>query len=157
MLERSAIILAGGRSTRMNIDKGLRPLGGEPLVTHVIRRVSDLVDEVLLVVSSEQQRNDYAAVLGGDAELLIDLHERGSPLVGAITGFKKARGKYAFITGCDTPFISPEAVSLLFRESQGGDGATFQWPNGWVEPLAAVYRVEPALREALEAYGKGDL
>ena len=156
MLERSAIILAGGGSTRMDGDKGLRCLSGEPLVGHVIRRVSSLVDEVLVVVGSERQRREYATAIDGGVELLTDLYEDGSPLVGAITGLKQARGRYAFITGCDTPFIAPEVVSLLFRVAEGFDGVTFLWPNGWIEPLLAVYRVKPSLALALEAYRKGD-
>ena len=157
MFERSAIILAGGGSKRMNGDKGLRSLGGDPLVRHVIRRVSSIVEEVLLIVASEKQRKEYTATINGGVELLVDLYEDGSPLVGAITGLKKAQGRYAFITGCDTPFIAQEAVSLLFRVAEGFDGATFRWPNGWIEPLLAVYRVEPSLTLALEAYRNGDL
>lgn len=154
---RSAIILAGGRSIRMNHDKGLRKLGGEPLVMHVIQRVSRLVDEVLLVVSSEEQRRSYSEVVAENVQLHKDIFDDGSPLVGAITGFKKARGKYALIVGCDMPFISPDAVQLLFAKGEGSDGAVFQWPNGWIEPLIAVYRVEPSLRMALDLYRVGNL
>ncbi len=154
---RSAIILAGGGSTRMRSDKGLRELGGEPLAMHVMRRLSDLVDKVFLVVGSEEQRALYSGAMGGEIEILVDLYGDGSPLVGALTGFMRARGGYALVTGCDMPFISLEAVRLLFDEAEGLDGAVFQWPNGWVEPLLAVYRVEPSLRVAEELYRAGNL
>jgi len=154
---RSAIILAGGRSTRMDGDKGLRELCGEPLVSHVIRRVSPLVDEVLLVVGSEDQRRAYSEAVGDKARVLVDLYEEGSPLIGAITGFRQAEGGYALITGCDMPFISQEAIKLLFEEGEGKNGAVFQWPNGWIEPLIAVYRVEPSLEEAQSLYGMENL
>lgn len=154
---RSAIILAGGGSSRMKRDKGLVELEGEPLATHVIRRVSGLVDEVLLVVGSEEQRTLYSVEMAGNAEVLVDVYGDGSPLVGALTGFMRARGGYALVTGCDIPFISREAVRLLFEEGEGFDGAVFQWPNGWVEPLLAVYRVEPSLRVAEELYMAGNL
>jgi molybdopterin-guanine dinucleotide biosynthesis protein A len=149
---RSAIVLAGGGSTRMRSDKGLRELGGEPLATHVVRRLSDLVDEVFLVVGSEAQRALYSGAMGGEAEILVDLYSDGSPLVGALTGFMRARGGYALVTGCDMPFISREAIRLLFNEAEGLDGAVFQWPNGWVEPLLAVYCVEPSRKIAEELY-----
>jgi len=149
---RSAIVLAGGGSTRMRSDKGLRELGGEPLATHVVRRLSDLVDEVFLVVGSEAQHALYSGAIGGEAEILVDLYSDGSPLVGALTGFMRARGGYALVTGCDMPFISQEAIRLLFNEAEGLDGAVFQWPNGWVEPLLAVYRVEPSRKIAEELY-----
>lgn len=154
---RSAIVLAGGGSTRMRSDKGLSELGGEPLATHVVRQLSDLVDEVFLVVGSEAQRMLYSGAMSGEAEILVDLYGDGSPLVGALTGFTRARGGYALVTGCDMPFISREAIRLLFNEAEGLDGAVFQWPNGWVEPLLAVYRVEPSLRVAEELYRAGNL
>jgi molybdopterin-guanine dinucleotide biosynthesis protein A len=154
---RSAIVLAGGGSTRMSSDKGLRKLGSEPLTTHVVSRLSDLVDEVLLVVGSEAQRALYSGVVGEEAKILVDLYGDGSPLVGALTGFMRARGGYALVTGCDMPFISREAVRLLFDEAEGIDGAVFQWPNGWVEPLLAVYRVEPSRKVAEELYRAGNL
>ena len=154
---RSAIILAGGRSTRMNGDKGLKELGGEALVNRVIRRVGVLVDEVLLVVGSEEQREAYSKVVDEDVTLVVDLYSEGSPLVGAITGLKHANGEYAFMAACDMPFISDEVVEILFNEGEGHDGAVYQWPNEWTEPLLAVYRVKPSLEKALELYGSGDL
>jgi molybdopterin-guanine dinucleotide biosynthesis protein A len=140
----------------MNGDKGLSTLRGEPLVGHVVRRIAGLVDEVVVVVGSEKQEGEYSQVLDDGIQLLVDVDEVGSPLVGAITGLECIRGSCALITGCDVPFILPEAVSMLFGECEGFDGATFQWPNGWIEPLLSVYRVEPALRLALEAYDRED-
>ena len=141
----------------MNGDKGLKELGGEILVNRVIRRVSELVDEVLLVVGSEEQRKAYSRVVDEDVTLLVDLYSDGSPLVGAITGLKHARGEYAFMAACDMPFISQMVVETLFNEGDGYDGAVYQWPNEWIEPLLAVYRVKPSLEKALELYGSGDL
>ncbi|MCW4036704.1 MAG: molybdenum cofactor guanylyltransferase [Candidatus Bathyarchaeota archaeon] len=154
---RSAVILAGGGSTRMEGDKGLRELGGEPLVRHVICRLSGLVDEVLVVVGSEEQRGAYSRAIGDETELTVDIHEGGSPLVGALTGLRYAKGEYALITGCDMPFLSKDAIRLLFREAEGFDGATFRWPNGWIEPLIAVYRVGPSIKKAQELYDAGNL
>lgn len=154
---RSAVILAGGGSTRMEGDKGLRELGGEPLVKHVIRRLSGLVDEVLVVVGSEEQRKAYFGVIGDMVVLTVDIHESGSPLVGALTGLSHAKGEYAIITGCDMPFLSKDAIRLLFREAEGFDGATFRWPNGWIEPLLAVYRIGPSIKKARELYDAGNL
>lgn len=154
---RSAIILAGGESTRMDGDKGLRILSGEPLVTHVVRQVSVVVDEVFLVVSSEEQRRSYSNIVGEDVKLLVDIYEDGSPLVGAITGFKNVKSMYALIVGCDMPFIITDAIQLLFRESEEFNGAVFEWPNGWIEPLIAVYPVEPSLKIALDLYRAGNL
>lgn len=141
----------------MNGDKGLKELGGEILVNRIIRRVNERVDEVLIVVGSEEQKEAYFGIVDEDVTLLVDLYSDGSPLVGAITGLKHAKGEYAFMAACDMPFISDDVVEFLFKEAEGYDGAVFQWPNEWIEPLLAVYRVKPSLEKALELYGAGDL
>ena len=149
---RTAIILAGGDSTRMKRDKGLLDIASEPMVCRVVDGVSGVVDEVLVVVGSVEQHREYSAVLGDRVEILIDVYGDGSPLVGAITGLQRARGEYALITACDMPFVSPDVVRWIFAGAEGHDGATFEWPNGWIEPFFAIYRVEPSLRIARELF-----
>ena len=46
----------------------------------------------------------------------------------------------------------PDIIRWLFDEAEGHDGATFEWPNGWIEPFLSVYRVELSLRIALELF-----
>jgi molybdopterin-guanine dinucleotide biosynthesis protein A len=153
----TAIVLAGGDSTRMKKDKGLLDLAREPMVCRVVDGVSGVVDEVLVVVGSEEQHKEYSDVLGDRAEILTDIYGEGSPLVGAITGLQRSHGKYAFITACDMPFVSPEIIRWLFTEAEGHDGAVFEWPNGWIEPFLAVYRVDPSLRIANDLFGESNL
>ncbi len=66
-LQRSAVILAGGFSRRFGSDNGSVILADKPLVIHVIERVSELVDEVLLVVSSENQKKTFEPILENKA------------------------------------------------------------------------------------------
>ena len=154
---RTAIVLAGGDSTRMKKDKGLLDLANEPMVCRAVDRVSGVVDEVIVVVGSENQRKEYSDVLGDSAEILTDIYGEGSPLVGAITGLQRSHGEYTIITACDMPFVSPEIIRWLFAEAEGHDGAVFEWPNGWIEPFLAVYRVEPSLKIACDLFEEKNL
>ena len=154
---RTAIVLAGGTSTRMKGDKGLLNLNGDTLVCRSIRRVSPLVDEVLLVLGSEEQRKAYQVMFDEEAKIIVDSYNEDSPLIGAITGFLAAKGDLALIIACDMPFISHKTIKLLFEAAEDHDGAFFEWPNGWVEPLLAVYRVEPSLKIARELYKESNL
>lgn len=154
---RSAVILAGGSSRRLGYDKGLRRLAGKPLVSYVVEALRPLVDEVMIVVGSEAQRVSYSSSLSSSAEIHIDLYPGGSPLVGLITGLTEARGDYAVVAGCDMPFISRGPVELLFSRGEGRDGAVFMKPNGWIEPLLAVYRVDTCLPEAQRLFRAEDL
>ncbi len=154
---RSAIILAGGSSSRMNGEKGLRILGGKTVVERVVGRVSEAVEEVILVSGSEAQAAAYGGLLGEGARIAVDLYRRRSPVVGALTGLSLAGGEYALMVGSDMPFIRRDAVELLFNEAEGAGGATFIWPNGWIEPLHAVYRVDSGLEAARRNYEEGNM
>ncbi len=150
---RAGVVLAGGRSSRMGGDKTLAELRGSPLIAHVVERLRPAVDEVLIVVGSEAQRAAYASF---GARVVADLLPRGTPLVGAYTGLGEARGEYAFLTGGDQPLLDRRVVELLFARAEGHDAATPHWPNGWVEPLHAVYRSRPAAEAAQRLIESGE-
>ncbi|TRO49881.1 molybdenum cofactor guanylyltransferase [Candidatus Bathyarchaeota archaeon] len=153
-LTRSGIVLAGGSSTRLGEDKGLCLLAGKPLVNHIVDKIRNHIDEVIVVVASEEQKEKYGQVVEG---VVMDMHPEGSPLIGLLTGLSRCKGEYALAVACDMPFICDEAVEMLFAEAEGRDGAVFEKPNGWIEPLVAVYNVETTLREAERLYREGDL
>jgi len=151
MLQKSAVILAGGFSRRFGRDKGLVVLAGKPLILHVIDRVSKVVDEVLVVVSSEKQKNKFETILKEKADLVIDKDDSQSPLVGAITGFETANAEYSLLLPCDTPLVSTQIVQLLLDMCNNRSAAIPRWPSGYIEPLQAVYRTESALNAAKTA------
>ena len=150
---RSAVVLAGGKSSRMGGDKGLVILNGKPIIAHVLERIRLVVDEVIIVIGSDAQREAYISF--GD-RVIADRLPCGSPLVGAYTGLSEARGEYTFLTGGDQPLIDPRVVELLFAEVRGHDAATPYWPNGWVEPLHSVYRSRQAANAALTLIESGE-
>lgn len=151
----SAVILAGGYSRRFGSDKGLVDLAGKPLVLHVIDRVSELVDEILLIVSSENQKKNFEPILQNKAKLVIDRYESQSPLVGTITGFATAKGDQSILLPCDTPLVSEQIISLLLDMSKDCNAAIPRWPNGYIEPLQAVYNTKAALTAAKTALTQG--
>ena len=53
----TGVILAGGLGRRMgNVDKGLQPLRGKPMVAWVIERFAPQVDEVLINANQNLER-----------------------------------------------------------------------------------------------------
>jgi molybdopterin-guanine dinucleotide biosynthesis protein A len=80
-----------------------------------------------------------------------------SPLVGALTGFQVACGKYAVLLPCDTPLVSKDVVSLFFELCISRNAVVPRWPNGYIEPLQAVYCTRPAYEAAKNALSGGEL
>jgi molybdopterin-guanine dinucleotide biosynthesis protein A len=156
-LDRSAIILAGGSSSRFGQDKGVLELGNKPLIKHVVDAVKSVVDEVIVATSTQDRAMKYAKVVGADVRFVIDSLKSEGPLIGALTGFGSARGKYALLLPFDSPFVSRDVVSFLFELCLTKAAVIPRWPNGQIEPLHAVYRTNVALEVAEIAVGEGKL
>ncbi|WP_455283609.1 molybdenum cofactor guanylyltransferase, partial [[Eubacterium] cellulosolvens] len=59
---RAAIILVGGRSSRFGSNKALETLAGKPLIRHIVERLSDVSNEVFVVIGRDEPRAKYHAV-----------------------------------------------------------------------------------------------
>lgn len=156
-VERTAIILAGGVSSRLGQDKGLVRLAGKPLIQHVLDKVESLVDEKLVVVSSDEQTKQYTKELGFETKVIADEAEFHGPLRGAAAGFEKARGEYSLLIACDTPFASKNVLQLLLELSLNKSAVIPRWPNCCIEPLEAVYCTKPALEAARDGLRSGEV
>jgi len=156
-LDNSAIVLAGGSSKRFGHDKGLALLADKPLIMYILEALDAVVEEKIVVVSSKEQAEKITKILKPDIKIAIDNSKLQSPLVGALTGFKEASGEYALLLPCDTPLISREILALILELCVGKNAVIPRWPNGYIEPLHAAYRVKPALEAAEAALNEGRL
>ncbi len=156
-VDRSAIVLAGGFSSRFGQDKGVLELAHKPLINHVVDAISPVVNEVIVVTSSKERVTQYTKVMAADVQFVIDVCESRSPLIGALTGFGAAQGKYSLLLPFDTPFVSKEVVSLLFELCLKKSAVIPRWPNCQIEPLHAVYQTKLALEAAKTAVAEGNL
>jgi molybdenum cofactor guanylyltransferase len=157
LLDKSAIILAGGSSTRFNTDKGVLELDGKPLLSHVIDAVEGLVEEIIVVTNTQARADTYAKVVSEEVRFAVDIRESKGPLVGALTGFEEANGEYSVLLPFDSPFVSKEVLSLLFDCCIGKAAAVPRWTNQHIEPLHAVYNTKQALVATEEALAENEV
>lgn len=108
----SAIILSGGKATRMGgSDKGLMPLAGSTMIAHVIARLQPQVDELFINANREQAQ--YAQF---DLPILTDQHAGFiGPLAGFQLALKHATHDHVLTAPCDAPLLHPELVQKLYR------------------------------------------
>lgn len=153
---RTAIILAGGHSKRFGSDKGLIKLVDKPLILHVIDRIQNIIDDVVVCVKSNTQSTLYSQILPNGSRIAVDAEGFPQcPLTGALTGLMSANGEYSAILPCDTPFISKKVMGFLFDVAIDVNAAIPRWPNDYMEPLQAVYRTKPTLEAARKALEEG--
>lgn len=141
----SAIILAGGKSSRMGQPKAMLPFGGEPLIVQVVRRLGLLFPDMVVVVAPGQELPELPVTLVRD-----EVAYQG-PVGGIVYGLRACGGAAAFVTSCDVPFLSLPLVSHLTSRLPGHDVVVPNW-EGRPQPLHAVYRrsVLPLLEGQLE-------
>ena len=155
-MDRSAIVLAGGFSTRFGQDKAVLEFNRKPLIRHVIDAVRPVVEEVVIVTNTQERADKYSEFVGPSVKFAFDFEEAQGPLVGALTGFEAAQGKYSLLLASDIPFVSRDVVELLFELCHGRSAAIPRWSNQQIEPLHAVYHTKTALEAGKMAVEDGN-
>jgi molybdenum cofactor guanylyltransferase len=146
-MRKGAIILCGGRSSRMGRDKATLPFGPELMLERVVRLVSQAVPlENMAVVAAQRQS---LPTLPPMITLARDEDEYRGPLAGLAAGFRALAGRIdaAYATGCDVPLLEPAFVAQLFEMLADFDVAV-PFDGQHHHPLAAVYR--PAVMPHIE-------
>lgn len=123
-----AVILAGGRATRMaGRNKALLTLGGESLLSRVITRLRDQCGAIALNANTDAELfSDYALTVLPDTFPGFQ-----GPLAGILAGMEWAAGQGAesFVSvSVDTPFLPLDLVHRL-REAAGRQGLALAASN----------------------------
>ena len=141
----SAIILAGGKSSRMGRAKALLEFDGEPLIAHLARGLKNLFDEIVIVAAPGQELPPLEATLVRD-----EVAYQG-PVGGISYGLRAASGEACFVTSCDVAFLNAPLISYLVAQISNHDVVVPYWEERF-QPLHAVYRrsVLPLLEVQLE-------
>lgn len=155
MTKPPAVILAGGKATRMGGgDKGLRTIGGKPLLDHVLDRMRPQSGPIALNANGDAARfADYGLPVLPDT-----LPDHPGPLAGVLAGldWAAAKGHDAIVTAAaDTPFFPADLVDRL-RQAAGPSGlalaATREGEKIWRQPTFGLWPValRDDLRDALQ-------
>lgn len=150
----SAIILSGGRATRMGgADKGLISLQNKPLIQHVITRLQPQVDEIL--INANREIAQYEAL--GFKVLQDENPEFLGPLAGFSLGLQHAKHDYVLTVPCDSPLLPLNLVERLLNgmAAAPADIAVAN-SDGNAHPVFCLIKksVLPSLQAFLDAGGR---
>ena len=106
----SAVILAGGRATRMNgVDKGLVLFNHKPLIEHVIQSIQDDVEEIQ--ISANRNISTYQQY--GYPVIPDHFGDFAGPLAGLLSAMHHASHQWILCLPCDAPFIQSNLIKNL--------------------------------------------
>jgi len=160
-----AVLMAGGKSSRMGRDKALIEIQGQPLWQRQLEALRSMAVRVAVAAPTPPAWMDKQTVFIADAE------GASGPLAGILAALEWAisvGGTHLLVTACDMPRLSAAMLRRLRTSCSPGVGVVPRGSSG-SEPLAAIYPAEalPVLRnhaddgnwklqeavEALEAAG----
>jgi molybdopterin-guanine dinucleotide biosynthesis protein A len=144
MAELGAVVLAGGRSSRMGTPKAALEWHGSTLLRRVVGLVARGVEGPVVVVRSPGQP---LPTLPAAVEVVEDDTEGRGPLMGMAAGLGalEHRVEGAFACATDLPFLHPAFVRRVSSALYGADVA-LPVVGGFRQPLAAAYRTALADR-----------
>jgi len=148
-LKFSAVILAGGRSTRMGQDKATLPLDGQPLLARQIAFAKSLGPVEILI--SGRPEVDYTPF---DCPVLMDRVQNAGPLAGIAVALEAARAPLVLVLAVDMPYLTRAAVERLMNACRPDRGAVPRFRDR-LEPLVAIYpraAVSVANQQLAEGY-----
>jgi len=129
----TAVIFAGGKSSRMGEDKALLPFADYPTLTEFQQdKLRALFDKVY--ISAKENKFDF------DCMVIEDNYTENSPLVGLISVFETLKAEEIFILSVDAPFVNKETIEELLKHNECRfDVIVAQSPSG-VQPLCGIYK-----------------
>jgi molybdopterin-guanine dinucleotide biosynthesis protein A len=144
MAATGAVVLAGGRSSRMGAPKAALEWHGSTLLRRVAGLVARGVDGTVLVVRAPGQE---LPALPASVEVVDDVEAGRGPLQGIATGLEALSSRHdsAFVCSTDLPFLHPAFVRCVVRALGDGDVA-LPVVRGFRQPLVAAYRTSLAGR-----------
>ncbi|MCL2679092.1 MAG: molybdenum cofactor guanylyltransferase [Dehalococcoidia bacterium] len=103
----TAVILAGGRSSRLGVDKcGLKLDGTRTILESLVTKLAPLCAEVLVV--SDEPRDLPLGV-----RLVLDMAVGAGPVRGLYSGLSASGTEHAFAVACDMPFLNSGLIEYM--------------------------------------------
>ncbi|WP_245712531.1 molybdenum cofactor guanylyltransferase [Anaerobacillus alkalilacustris] len=132
-LKAGAVILAGGKSSRMGKNKALLQINGITTIERTKNSLREVFDDILLVANDDERYRFLNVPITKDKVI-----DKG-PLAGIHAGLLTANHDTNLFVACDMPFISSKLAKLLVELSDGFD-AVVPVIDGEQHPLFAVYK-----------------
>jgi len=127
----TAIILSGGKSTRMGNDKGMSLLHDKELVSYTLDLLTLLFNSIIIVANDSAYRKYGYPVYE-------DLVKDSGPIGGIFTGLSHSKSSWNFFIACDMPFMTKSIIEKLSLSCYDCD-AVIPVHQQFPEPLCAFY------------------
>ena len=133
-----AIIMAGGKSSRMGTNKALlRLIPGGPTLIERVAAAARLVGTLLVVTNTPEEY----ALLG--LRMVPDAVKGAGPLAGLFSGLQASQHDYNLVLACDMPRLNPDLLAFMAAQPRDYDVLIPRWRDAsgaeQLETMHAIY------------------
>jgi len=140
----TGILLAGGESSRMGIDKSKLEYHGKTFLDIAISNLSEVADQVLLI-------SNHEAISG--VEVYSDLVENIGPLGGLHTGLSYSNNPTNIVMACDMPLLNPFVLKEMILNTPKNSDGMVPYLQDKPQLLCAVFHksIHPLLIKSIDS------
>ncbi|GHH97982.1 molybdenum cofactor guanylyltransferase [Neobacillus kokaensis] len=140
-MKAAAIILSGGKSSRMGSNKSFLKIKNKMNIEIIRDKIKPVFDDIILVTNDSQAYKFLGVKMTGDE------YPGMGPLAGLHAGLEASDHEVNLVVACDMPFISAELAEIMISFSRDVD-AVIPVIAGKEHPLFAVYKKDLAVAAA---------
>ncbi|MBI2914224.1 MAG: molybdenum cofactor guanylyltransferase [Chloroflexi bacterium] len=130
----SGVVLAGGASRRLGLDKAGVTFDGRPLLEIIVERLSGVCSEVIVACGSQTARKRPALPV----RFVKDPIAGQGPLAGVQAGLAAAQSDHCLVVACDMPFLNPGLLAYMAGRPRRYQALVPRFGGRW-HPLHALY------------------
>ena len=135
MIKKTAIILSGGKNSRMNYKtKAFLKINGDTFIHRILSAIADY-EEKIISCNNFKDYKDFE----NEALLVSDSFKEIGPIGGIYSALNKSSFSHALIVACDMPFLNKDILNYLGNYDFKED-ALIPVVNGKIEPLCGIYK-----------------
>ena len=129
----TGIILAGGKNSRMGINKAFLEIDGTRLIDNILAIYQKIFSEIIIVTNDPLSYTEFPETL-----IVTDIYKDKGALGGIYTGLFYATHDYSFVAACDMPFLNEDFIIYLTGQAGKHDIIVPELFEGF-QPLHAIY------------------
>jgi molybdenum cofactor guanylyltransferase len=145
----TALLLAGGRSRRMGVDKATIAIAGKPLWQRQLALLSAMRPNAVWISARNSPEWRPPGI-----EVVTDTPPSHGPLSGVAAGLHRLQTSHLLVLAIDLPQMTTEHLLKLWSLARPGSGV-IPLHSDYLEPLCAIYPAE-ALAAAEETLNSGN-
>jgi molybdopterin-guanine dinucleotide biosynthesis protein A len=134
--EIEGFILMGGQSSRMGADKSRLKIEGVTFAELIALALAPVTRSIRAVGNEAQDLGLSAAA---------DIFPGWGALGGLHAALAACQAEWSLVVACDLPFVTTSLLTRLAQSRPGFEAVAPRQADGYLQPLCALYRVDPCL------------